>query len=194
MTLLIKGIVLSMCALAITGCGTKPGDGAISADQFSKRHLVAEDYVAEIDSLRSTLAGAIGGAPVDAETFAQVCKPVGNRARELSEQSGWDVKQIAKKYRNPAHKADEQALLVFERFEELPELVDVWERIPNGETGWRFFSRIEVEPSCLACHGDKESRPDFIKEGYPDDLAFGFEVGDLRGLYSVFVPDSIRAQ
>ncbi|MFO8099786.1 MAG: hypothetical protein R6T83_09240 [Salinibacter sp.] len=32
-------------------------------------------------------------------------------------------------------------------------------------------------------------RPDFVKEGYPDDRAYGFEPGDLRGIYAVFVPD-----
>lgn len=195
MTLLTKGILLSIFVLNITACGTKPGDGAISAGEFSKRHLVAEDYVAEIDSIRSVLAGGIGDVAVDAQTFAEVCKPVAHRARELSEQTGWDIKQVATKYRNPAHKADEQAWLVIQRFEEFPELQDVWERIPVGEeTGWRFFAPIRVEASCLACHGEKDSRPAFIKEGYPEDLAFDFEEGDLRGLYSVFVPDSIKAQ
>ena len=28
-----------------------------------------------------------------------------------------------------------------------------------------------------------------MKEGYPEDRAHGFEVGDLRGVYSVFVPE-----
>ena len=43
--------------------------------------------------------------------------------------------------------------------------------------------------ACLACHGANDARPEFVKQGYPEDKAFDFEVGDLRGLYSVFVPD-----
>ncbi|MCC6769765.1 MAG: DUF3365 domain-containing protein, partial [Gemmatimonadaceae bacterium] len=27
---------------------------------------------------------------------------------------------------------------------------------------------------------------------YPADKAYGFSAGDLRGVYSVFIPDSIR--
>ena len=72
--------------------------------------------------------------------------------------------------------------------------MDLWGRTRRGETdGWRYARRITVQPSCLACHGPKDQRPDFVKTGYPDDRAYGFEAGDLRGLYAVFVPDSTVA-
>lgn len=48
-------------------------------------------------------------------------------------------------------------------------------------------------PSCLACHGMKTSRPNFVKESYPDDRAFEFKVGDLRGMYAVFIPELQQA-
>jgi hypothetical protein len=35
-------------------------------------------------------------------------------------------------------------------------------------------------------------RPEFIKQHYPLDRAFGFRAGELRGLYSVFIPDDGR--
>lgn len=191
MSLIIKGLLLGACLLMLVACGTKPGDGALQPGDFSGQHLVAVDYVAEIDSLRSTLAKGIAGIDADAETFVQVCQPVGKRARELSEASGWSISQVAIKYRNPAHQADEQAAIVMQRFEDIPELEDVWERIVvEPETGWRYFAPIRVESACLACHGEKESRPEFVVQGYPDDTAFDFKEGDLRGLYSVFVPDS----
>ena len=192
MSFLKKASILCICTLTLIACGTKPGDGEIPPGDFSARHLVAEEYVAELDSLRSTLVQGVTGQSVDAALFAEVCKPVGMRAIELSEQTGWDINQVALKYRNPAHQADEQAAAIMERFIEVPELQDVWERIITGDkTGWRYFSPIKVEAACLACHGDKESRPDFILEAYPEDTAFDFQVGDLRGVYTVFVPDSI---
>lgn len=46
------------------------------------------------------------------------------------------------------------------------------------------------EPSCLACHGTKASRAAFVKDNYPDDKAFDFQVGDLRGMYAVFIPET----
>ena len=191
MSNITKRVLIAFCVLFVVACGTKPGDGALQPGDFSPQHLVAGTYVTEVDSLRSTLAKGIAGQEADAETFVQVCKPVGMRAKELSEESGWEIRQVATRYRNPAHEADEMAAVVIKRFEDIPELQDVWERIVVGEaTGWRYFYPIRVESACLACHGEKDSRPEFIVQGYPEDTAYGFEEGDLRGLYSVFVPDS----
>ena len=69
-------------------------------------------------------------------------------------------------------------------------LMGMWIRTDREATqGSRYFRRIVVEEACLACHGPRDTRPDFVTQGYPDDKAFDFEVGDLRGMYSVFVPD-----
>lgn len=194
MSHIINAVSTMFCAFFLVACGTKPGDGALQPGDFSPQHLVAQKYVTEIDSLRSTLAKGIASQDADAETFVQVCKPVGMRAMALSEESGWEIKQVATKYRNPAHQADEMAATVIQRFEDIPELQDVWERILVGEsTGWQYFYPIRVESTCLACHGEKDSRPEFIVQGYPEDTAYDFEEGDLRGLYTVFVPDSTIA-
>jgi hypothetical protein len=76
------------------------------------------------------------------------------------------------------------------KFEQNPELMGLWNRETiGGEPGSRYYRRINVEASCLACHGSQQSRPDFVKAKYPDDLAYNFNVGDLRGMYSVFIPD-----
>ena len=193
MSFLKKGSILCICILTLLACGTKPGDGEIPPGDFSARHLVAEEYVAELDSLRSSLVQGVTGQSVDAALFAEVCKPVGLQANALSEQTGWEINQVALKYRNPSNRADEQAAAIMERFIEVPELQDVWERIVTGDRmGWRYFSPIKVEAACLACHGNKESRPDFVLDAYPEDTAFDFQVGDLRGLYTVFVPDSVN--
>jgi hypothetical protein len=47
-----------------------------------------------------------------------------------------------------------------------------------------------VQPSCLACYGPKDERPAFVKKDYPEDRAYSFEDGDLRGIYAVLVPDT----
>jgi hypothetical protein len=46
-----------------------------------------------------------------------------------------------------------------------------------------------VRETCMPCHGTRDSRPDSIKESYTLDRAYNFAVGDLRGVFSVFVPD-----
>lgn len=129
------------------------------------------------------------------QTMKEVCKPVGMRAMQLSQEQGWQVKQIASKYRNPAHAPDNlQSKIALARFDQNPDLVGFWDReTVNGQEGTRYYRRINVEASCLACHGGKGDRPQFVKDNYPQDLAYDFRVGDLRGMYAVFIPDVKQA-
>ena len=148
------------------------------------------ESIEALDRMRSTLAGSLleSERPVDQETFANVCRPVGQRAATLSRENPWTVLQMAVRYRNSAHQADDEARMIHRLMEDRPDLQAVWIRTRTDGEAYRYFRRITVEESCLACHGDPEDRPDFVLEGYPDDRAYGFEVGDLRGVYSVVVP------
>jgi hypothetical protein len=110
------------------------------------------------------------------------------------QEHGWQVKQVAKKYRNPDHAPgnlhDQMALA---KFNQEPELIGFWDRETlDKQLGTRYYRRMDVEASCLACHGLKDRRPQFVKDGYPQDLAYDFNVGDLRGMYAVFIPDDIQ--
>jgi hypothetical protein len=146
--------------------------------------------------MRSELASTLEGrveAPT-AQTFQEVCKPVGIKAHQLSQEKGWIIKQIASRYRNPDHAPDtlgSKAALT--QFEQHSDWIGVWQQeIFNGQPGTRYYRRIDVQPTCLSCHGSKDSRPAFIQATYPQDLAYGFEIGDLRGMYAVFIPDRLH--
>ncbi|MDQ7040163.1 MAG: DUF3365 domain-containing protein [Rhodothermus sp.] len=152
-----------------------------------------EEAIRALDALRAGLAQTItAGETIDEATFNRVCRPVGQQAQQLGKANGWIVQQLAIKYRNPAHRPDTQAAALFVRFETDPSLDSLWVRATwNGTPGWRYLRRITVRPQCLACHGPRERRPAFIVQNYPDDRAYDFQPGDLRGLYSVFVPDTL---
>ncbi|MEA5574658.1 DUF3365 domain-containing protein [Calothrix sp. UHCC 0171] len=149
-----------------------------------------------LDAMRSGLASTLEGQKQEPtiQTFKEVCQPVGMRAKQLSQENGWQVKQIAKKYRNSAHAPDNlHSQIALTKFEQNPELIGFWEQEKlNGKDGIRYYRRINIDASCLACHGAKNSRPQFIKDKYPQDLAFDFHVGDLRGMYAVFIPDGLK--
>jgi uncharacterized membrane protein YfcA len=150
-----------------------------------------ETAIAEIDALRSGLATTFDPeGTVDKTTFRRVCKPVKMRAMAVAKLHGWRVQQLSAKNRNPAHALDAEAEAAHMRFVEHPEVTDFWiaSTSADGTEGARYFRRITVEPACLACHGAKDERPAFVVAGYPEDKAYGFDVGDLRGVYSVFVP------
>ena len=157
----------------------------------------AVEAIENLDAMRSGLASTLEGRtePPTMETMKQVCKPVGMQAKQLSQANGWQVKQVASKYRNPDHApatASEEMALA--KFGQDPELTGFWQRDRvDDQPGTHYFRRINVEASCLACHGRQGSRPQFVKDNYPQDLAYDFNVGDLRGMYAVFLPDVQQA-
>lgn len=173
------------------GCGPSGSEtvGAESPPDSLRQDV--EQAVVSLNKMRESLAATIDTPTVDKRTFKRVCKPVGQRAKQISATRGWVVQQLSKKYRNPTHELDTEAQQFHKQFAQSPDLTETWIRtVRNGREGWRYARRITVQSSCLACHGPKEQRPDFVKADYPEDRAYGFETGDLRGIYSVFVPDS----
>jgi hypothetical protein len=166
-----------------------PANAQTAPAQLAK----AVQEIENLDAMRSGLASTLKDSPAEptVETFKEVCKPVGMRAKQLSQENSWQVKQIATKYRNRAHAPDNlHSVMALAKFKNDPELMGFWQpETIDGKKGTRYYRRINVEASCLACHGGKNSRPQFIKDKYPQDLAFDFQVGDLRGMYSVFIPE-----
>ena len=169
--------------------------GAADAAALAAEQARVEAAIAALDSMRVARAATIDAdEAITIETFARVCKPVGLRARALSEENGWAVRQLATRYRNPANTAPPEDAELFAQFEADPGLTDHWiDAVHEGVPGRRYLRRITVQASCLTCHGPRDERPAFVVENYPDDRAFGFAPGDLRGLYAVFVPDTLYA-
>lgn len=169
---------------------------ALAAQRPAGGAPVAEVVTAieEVDALRSGLAATLEGrtTPPDPQVFAQVCRPVGQRLKAVATERGWQAVQMAERNRNPAHALDAEGRTATRFFLRHPEATALWIRTRlSGVPGARYFRRITVEKSCLACHGERDRRPEFIRQNYPEDRAFGFRPGDLRGVYAVFVPDSL---
>lgn len=171
----------------------QPAWAATDPAQLAK----AIQSIENLDQMRSSLASTLEGRTEEPtlQTMKEVCRPVGGQATQLSQENGWQVKQIARKYRNPDHAPDNlHAKIALAKFEQNPELMGFWEReIIDGQDGIRYYRRINVEASCLVCHGGKANRPKFVRDNYPQDLAYDFNVGDLRGMYAVFMPDLQQA-
>ena len=142
-----------------------------------------EAFVEEINSMRENLVHGVSGA-VTPETFAAVCKPVGMRAKSVAKEKHWTFRQVSKQNRNPANQPSAEEAEAIHRFEQDPALFSFWN---YGDETATYYRRITVQATCLACHGDRDTRPDFIKTKYPDDLAYGFKAGDLRGIFAVTI-------
>ncbi len=90
--------------------------------------------------------------------------------------------------RNPANLADADELTAIAYFRANPEETERLVEIagPQGETQLHYAAPVWTEAYCLKCHGDRDEAPDAIRLRY--DTAYGYQVGDLRGIMSIKLP------
>jgi len=113
---------------------------------------------------------------------------------QISQQQGLAVSRTSLKYRNEQNMPDGWELKVLLGFEEK---LSQGQEIKNmsyaeiveeqGQKFFRMMKAIPVKQQCLACHG-AEIVPELnskIEKLYPQDLARGFKVGEIRGAFSV---------
>ncbi len=53
---------------------------------------------------------------------------------------------------------------------------------------YRYARPLIVKEGCLKCHGDPKDAPAAVIQKYGDKNAFGYKVGDVRGIISVKLP------
>ena len=154
------------------------------------RKIKAKAIADEITDLRSVRAASLlqSGKAVTPDVFKEVCGPVKKRAMEIAKKEGVKIRHAAIKNRNPAHAASDEEKNFHSLFAGGME-TEIWDETTIDKAVFaRYVRPIYVEPACLSCHGVKDERPAFIKKKYPEDLAYGFQPGDLRGIIEVMVP------
>lgn len=179
-----KKIFLVFFALIVISAGA-------FADEAGDKRSKAGDIADEIVNMRSNLAKTFikPEAEITEETFKKVCGAVGKKVKEITEREGVKIRHAATKNRNPMNSAtseETEVLAKFNKDRNLKEISGAIER--EGKKYYSFEKPIFVEEACLACHGQKDKRPKFIVDKYPDDKAYGFKVGDLRGMISIMIP------
>lgn len=183
---------VSLSAIVFAGCATGP-----SAEQQA---AMAGDARKTAGSLIQQLGGELKKsleANGPAESIA-VCKdkaPV--IAASLSKSSGFEVKRVSPKNRNPkgvpdAWEAQAQADLE-KRLAggEKPETLETWQVVKTSSgKEFRYAKALVTQPVCLTCHG--ENIADGVKAKlaaeYPHDKATGYSAGMVRGIVSIKRP------
>lgn len=144
-------------------------------------------------SLKSSLMAAMNdGGPAEAVSVCNLIAP--SLAAEISKKYGLEIGRTSLKVRNPANEADAWETDVLQRFEtrlasgEAIQKLTFKEEV-DSESGsqWRMMKAIPTDKVCLSCHGKKIAEPiqARIEAHYPDDLATGFKLGDIRGAFTV---------
>jgi hypothetical protein len=138
------------------------------------------------------MKGMSAGGPVNA---IQVCSEQAPAiAKSIDVAKGWSIRRTSLKLRSPDNAPDEWERGVLERFEkkraagskadELEEHAIVDE---GGTKRFRYMKAIGTAALCLNCHGGQLTKEVIaaVDERYPNDQARGFQVGDLRGAFSI---------
>lgn len=146
--------------------------------------------------LKAELGRAIqAGGPVAAIDVCHSRAP--EIAAQLSAKSGASVGRTALKVRNGANAPDEIERAVLEQFRadlasgKVSGPLEAVFEVRRGDTVERRYMRaIPTDAVCLTCHGATLA-PEVaaaIAKDYPDDQATGFELGQLRGAFTVTWP------
>lgn len=110
-------------------------------------------------------------------------------AADVSEWVGYGLrfKDVSDRPRNPANQADYFELAAMAWFRANPNAKEHIAEIGSpGGVVYHFTAPIRIEPSCLSCHGERQSAPTWIQQNYSN--AYGYHVGDLRGITSIKLP------
>jgi hypothetical protein len=182
------------CLVAMLACLSAPAAWSGAPDHAAEGRAIAGQFG---EQLRTALQEAMAaGGPLAA---IRVCNEDAPRiAAAAAERSGATVGRTSLKLRNPANRPDAHERKVLEEFAATvaagaggppPARLDTLE---DGRL--RFMSAIIVQPPCLACHGEALAPPvaEAIDALYPDDQARGYQVGELRGAFTITWPAEAR--
>jgi len=109
--------------------------------------------------------------------------------------TGLRFNNVSDRPRNADSAADPLELADMAWFRANPKAPDLTLNVKeaDGKNYFHFAAPIWIEPYCLQCHGERSAAPAAIRNVYED--AYGYKVGDLRGILSIRVPtDELRAR
>ena len=158
------------------------------------------ESVAIVKKFASTLQGELqaamkSGGPVKAIGVCSEKAPA--IAAQLSRESGGLVRRVSLKVRNPMDIPDAWERDVLADFDKQVSGGEKAEKLAKGEMvtegGQKYFRFMKAIPTaelCLTCHGAKVNPAveKSIKTSYPHDVARGYEVGMVRGAFSIKLP------
>jgi hypothetical protein len=120
-------------------------------------------------------------------------------AKAASDETGWSVRRVSLRNRNPRAVPDaweRAALEDFDRRAASGESATTLEKAEivteGGKQTYRYMRALPTQPLCLNCHGTPEQLTPAVTEKlkalYPDDKAVGYRPGDIRGAMTIRKP------
>jgi hypothetical protein len=194
MTTRTRALLLAAAIIATSG-GPVPANAADLPAALEAQAIVERFHQELAGKLTAAMAE---GGPLRA---IDVCKAEAPAiASRLSRESGWQVKRVGTRVRNPVTGLpdawEQQQLADFGRrlaAGEPPPSVATFAEIeePAGRMQ-RYMRAIPLAPQCIACHGERGAQSAELQavlaREYPHDQALGYQPGELRGAFSLRRP------
>lgn len=120
-------------------------------------------------------------------------------AKAASEKTGWAIRRVSLKNRNPKAVPDAWEKSVLEDFDrrvnagEKPTGLEKGELVTEGDRQvYRYMKALPTQDLCLQCHGTTDrvspATQAKLKELYPDDKAVGYQAAEIRGAITLKKP------
>jgi hypothetical protein len=120
-------------------------------------------------------------------------------ASEASEKSGWAMRRVSLRNRNPKALPDAWERAALEDLDrraaagESPATLERAELVQeNGQAVQRYLRALPTAEPCTSCHGTPDRISAAVsaqlKALYPDDRAVGYRVGEIRGAITLRRP------
>lgn len=120
-------------------------------------------------------------------------------AKQASEKTGWAIRRVSLKNRNPKAVPDAWEKAVLEDFDrraatgEKPTGIEKGELVAEGDKkAYRYMKALPTQDLCLQCHGTPDRISPAVKakldELYPGDKAVGYGPAEIRGAITLKRP------
>lgn len=134
------------------------------------------------------------GGPEGAIDVCRVKAP--QMAKEASEKTGWSIRRVSLRNRNPKAVPDAWERAVLEDFDRRaaagadPATLEKGEVVvEGGARSYRYMKALPTQPLCVACHGPADQLSPAVKaklaRHYPADRATGYAPGQIRGAMTI---------
>ena len=188
------GMALAMLVAGLASERPAVAQTSPAADELADRvrkanavtHTFSERYKVE-------LATAMKDGPVAAIGAYSTFVP--EIAGSLSEETPFEITRTALRTRNPDNAPDAWEQAGLEGFAKKiaagadPKKLEVYEvtTTKEGQRLFRYMRPIMMGEACHACHGPdvKQDVKSEIAKTYPDDKAIGYNLGDMRGAFTL---------
>ena len=184
-----------LLALHFIGCGGEDNNSKLPPQISNETEILRSASSKLINSyglsLKSELMSAINAGGFD--NAVSVCEERAPLIAASQVSEGWSINRVSVKNRSTKNLADQHQLQILKNFSDTTLQLTYFDEWITTDTGrsYYYYKPIYVGKLCLKCHGQiKEIAPEVktvIKEKYPDDKAFGYREGDLRGMFVVKV-------